>query len=122
MKAVLDNLDTYLVSLNQGVRPLQLFQHSFVHNEQKGVHAIDQSPLKKGFKELQLYVFAEEEPQALHVLTNGDKSQQSGDVNDCAKYVDELRTAGVDDRTQLAKPEIPKVDDKPPSDETNHDR
>jgi hypothetical protein len=93
VRAIFDNLDTYLVSLNQGVRPMQLFQHSFVHNEKKGVHAIDQSPLKKGFKTLRLYVYPDEPTRTLHVITLGDKSQQASDVNDCARYVDTLRAS-----------------------------
>ena len=93
VRAVLDNLDTYLVSLNQGVRPMQLFQHGFVHNEKKGVHAIDQSPLKKGFKALRLYVYPDESTHTLYVITLGDKSQQPNDVNDCARFVDALQAS-----------------------------
>ncbi len=87
----MDNLDTYLVSLNQGVKPMQLVKHSFVHNEQMGVHAIDQSPLKKGTKSLRLYVYPEEERSILHLITFGDKDRQSDDVNECCEYVAELR-------------------------------
>lgn len=88
---VIDNLDTYLVSLRQGAKPMQMVKHSFVHNEQMGVHAIDQSPLKKGAKALRLYVYPDEETSKLHVITFGDKDQQSDDVNECCEYVKELR-------------------------------
>ena len=90
-RRMMDNLDTYLVSLNQGVTPMQLAKLSFVHNEQMGVHAIDQSPLKKGAKALRLYVYPEEDTCKLHLITFGDKDRQSGDVNECCEYVAELR-------------------------------
>ena len=56
-----------------------------------GVHAIDQSPLKKGFKELRLYVYPETDTTTLHVLTVGDKGQQHDDVRECCEYVRPLR-------------------------------
>lgn len=92
VKAVLRNLDVYLGSLNQGVQPQQLFQHSFVHNEQAGVHAIDQSPLRKGARAMRLYVFPDIDTSTLHVITLGDKGTQSDDVNECAKFVRQLRS------------------------------
>ena len=89
--AAIDNLDTYFVSLTQGAKPMQMVKHSFVHNEQMGVHAIDQSPLGKGAKTLRLYVYPDEETSILHVITIGDKNQQPDDVNECCKYVKALR-------------------------------
>ena len=73
LEAVLDNLDTYLVFLNQGTKPMQLVKESFVRNEPMGIHAIDQSPLGKGYKELRLYVYPDTDTSTLHVITVGDK-------------------------------------------------
>ena len=91
VEAAMDNLDTYLTSLKLGAKPMQMVKHNFVHNEQMGVHAIDQSPLKKGVKALRLYVYPDEENSKLHIITFGDKDQQSNDVNECCQYVKELR-------------------------------
>ena len=91
VKAIFDNLDTYMVSLNQGVKPMQLFQHRFVHNESNGIHAIDQTPVKKGALALRLYVYPDEETQTVFVLTLGDKSSQSRDVQVCLQIVRDLR-------------------------------
>lgn len=91
VKAVFENLDTYVASLNQGVKPMQMFKHRFVHNEQMGVHAIDQSPMRKGAKALRLYVFPDASTSTLHVITVGGKDEQSDDVNECCQYVKSLR-------------------------------
>lgn len=93
LEAVLNNPDTYLVFLNQGIKPMQLLKESFVRNEQMGIHAIDQSPLGKGYKELRLYVYPDPDASTLHVITVGDKNQQSRDVNECCDYVKSLRKA-----------------------------
>ncbi len=91
VEAADNNLDDYFVSLNQGVKPMQLVKHGFVHNEQNGVHAIDQSPLGKGFKALRLYVYPDTKTSILHAITMGDKDKQSRDVNECCLYVGDLK-------------------------------
>jgi ribosomal protein S2 len=83
-------LDTYTVSLRQGVNPAQMVKQSFVHNERTGVQAIDQSPLRKGHKALRLYVYPDTDTNTLHLITVGEKDQQSRDVNECCDYVKEL--------------------------------
>jgi len=90
VEAAFDNLDTYLVSLNEGVKPMQMFQHRFVHNERKGVQAIDPSPLKKGFKALRLYVYPDEATCTLYVITLGGKEEQAADVQQCAEFVQDI--------------------------------
>lgn len=110
--AMLDNLDTYLSSLNQGGRPMQMFRHRFVHNERRGVHAIDPSPLKRGYLALRLYVFPDERDSTLHLITLGDKQSQARDVQECVEYVEELlasRGAVPPDEDEAAD------DDRPPS-------
>lgn len=89
--ATLDNLDTYLQSLDQGIKPMQLVKHSFVHNEQMGIHAVDQSPLHKGSKPLRLYVYPDEATETVHVITFGGKDTQSADVNESCEYVRQLQ-------------------------------
>lgn len=109
VKAVFKNLDTYIDSLNQGVKPMQMFKHSFVHKEQMGVHAIDQSPLKKGAKALRLYVFPDPSTSTLHVLTLGGKDEQRDDVNECCGYVKSLQ------KQAESAPKSEKVREPPPS-------
>jgi|GEM_PF-4276749 len=77
---------------------MQMFQHSFVRNEKNGIHAIDQSPLKKGFKPLRLYVFPDEPTKTLFIITLGEKDGQNDDINECAKFVQSVianRESGV---------------------------
>jgi len=88
---VMDNLIAYQVSLDSGVKPMQLTGLTFVRNEGTDVHAIDQKPLGKGFIALRLYVHPEEETEIIHVITLGDKKQQPGDIKDARQYVVKLR-------------------------------
>ena len=91
VEQTLRNLDIDLTSLKCGVKPMQIVKSAFVRNEQLGIHAIDQSPLKKGKKAIRLYVFPSEAEQILYLITIGDKDQQSSDVKDCCKFVRDLR-------------------------------
>ncbi|MGM0488965.1 MAG: hypothetical protein ACQESR_19670 [Planctomycetota bacterium] len=92
ISAVYDNLQTYMDALESGLQPLQLVQQCrFVHNEGKDVYAIDQSPKRKGYAEMRLYVYADVSGSKLHLLTIGLKNQQQGDVRECHKFVEKHR-------------------------------
>ena len=87
VEQVLKNLDTYLTALKNGVKPMQVVKLPCVRNEQLGIHAIDQTPLRKRKKILRLYVYASEAEKILYLITFGDKDQQSDDVRECCKFV-----------------------------------
>ena len=93
--AVLSNLDTYKKALDSGVKPA-FIQAGFIHQEPKGVVAIDQKgipkeKLKGKPRQTRLYIYAYELDQVIHLITIGDKKTQKQDIEDCKKFVDRLR-------------------------------
>ena len=93
--AVLNNLDTYTRTLNDGVKP-SLIKAGFIHPEPQGVVAIDQRGAKGRLRQTRLYIYAYEHDQVVYLITIGDKNTQKQDLKDCRKFVDDLRKA-VDD-------------------------
>lgn len=91
IKQVLENLATYEQMVRSGVRVASLLNLKFVRNAQSGIHEIDQSPLKKGFLALRLYVYVCEERHVIYLLGIGTKDQQFDDIRDCVKLVREVR-------------------------------
>src|SRR6266498_1699827 len=82
LQAVLDNLDTYFGALQAGVKPLQI-KHGFMHDEGKGVVAIDQKGGGKSLAQTRLYVFLDVNAEILYLFTLGDKKSQKADVKTC---------------------------------------
>src|SRR5437868_793450 len=70
--AVLDNLDTFVRTLNHGVKPRDA-KFGFIHPEPLGVLAIDQKGGGPNLAQTRLYVYPDEEHHALHILTLGEK-------------------------------------------------
>jgi hypothetical protein len=91
--AVLNNLDTYVRTLNMGVKP-ELIQASFIHREPQGVVAIDQKGVKGSPRQTRLYVYALVASTALYLITIGDKNSQKRDIQDCRQYVTSLQKEG----------------------------
>lgn len=93
VRLILNNLDTYFETLNQGVHPQQI-RAGFIHPEPGGVKAIDQKGSRKGIggtpKEGRLYVFPQEQTCILHLITIGDKDSQKADLADCRNFMDDL--------------------------------
>lgn len=84
------NFNRYFDELNAGHKP-QHISRGFLHSEQAGVLAIDQSgPHQTKLKALRLYVYPDEATATLYVLTIGDKSTQKDDVKRCAVEVRSL--------------------------------
>lgn len=90
LDAVLANLETYIDSLNAGVKPLQV-KHGFMHHEPLGVVAIDQKGGKGKLAQTRLYVYADLTTEVLHLLTLGDKTTQKPDIQSCREYVRDLQ-------------------------------
>ena len=90
LAAVLDNLQRYLDALNDGGRP-ETIKFGFVHNEPKGVKAIDQKGGGNKLKQTRLYTYAYLEGETLYLITLGDKKSQSADIKLCTSFVDQLR-------------------------------
>lgn len=90
---VLANLETYLRALEFGTHPEQAKRFfSFVHDEKRGLVAIDQRPPKGGFQ-VRLYAFPQATANTLHVIAIGDKSSQEDDIRFCHRYIKEIENA-----------------------------
>ena len=94
LQAVLDNLDTYLKSLQAGVKPLQI-KHGFMHSEPLGVVGIDQKGGGKNLAQTRLYIYPDTETELLYVIALGDKRSQSADIATCRAFVTDLRNQRV---------------------------
>jgi hypothetical protein len=95
--AVMDNLEKYVISLESASHP-RLVQFGFLHEEPKGIRAIDQSggTLASGGKrgklnQTRLYTYAALELKVLHLLCLGSKTTQAKDIRYAVSVVDALR-------------------------------
>ncbi len=80
LMAVLDNLDRYFKAVSSGVHP-QFVVGGYIHDEGKGVKAIDQKSGGKGkLRQTRLYVYPDVEAKALYLITIGDKQTQKEDI------------------------------------------
>jgi len=92
LQATLDNLDTYIEHLNEGLPP-QLIQIGFIHHEPHGVKAIDQKGGGPNLAQTRLYIFPEEANRTLNLITLGDKGSQKADIKDCTEFIQILNKA-----------------------------
>lgn len=88
--AMLDNLDTYLQTLQAGVNPLQI-RHGFTHAESHGAIAIDQKGAEGKPAQTRLYVYPDPDTQTLYLITIGDKKSQRDDNATCRELIVGLR-------------------------------
>jgi hypothetical protein len=72
------------------LKPKEIIR-GYIHPEPKGVLAFDESGPGNPQKAVRLYAYPEEQREVLHVLTIGDKSSQERDIEDCSKFVDDIR-------------------------------
>ena len=90
LAAVLENLQQYLDALNEGGRA-ETIKFGFLHNEPKGVKAIDQKGGGNKLKQTRLYTYAYLDGETLYLITLGDKKSQPADIKLCASFVEKLR-------------------------------
>jgi hypothetical protein len=92
LAAVLNNLDTYFKAVEFVEHPLQV-TGGYIHNEPKGIIAIDQrgGGRKTKLKVTRLYVYSDAEKRILYVLTIGDKQSQAQDIKNCKEKVKKLK-------------------------------
>jgi hypothetical protein len=98
--AILENLDTYQVALNEGAKPLQV-KFGFLHFEPNGVVAIDQKGGGSSLRQTRLYVFPEVDHCILHLITIGDKTTQKADIDVCREYIKALRKYRENERPNI---------------------
>lgn len=100
--AVMENLEKYFISIELSSHP-KLVQFGFLHEEPKGIRAIDQSggALISGEKrgklsQTRLYTYANLELKTLHLLCLGDKITQAKDIRYAESVVNLLRRKSRD--------------------------
>ena len=92
LKAMYNNLDTVVKALNSGAPVQNVSCFGFVHDEPKGIKAIDQKGAGAGVKQTRLYTFPNKATKILHLITIGDKDSQKADVQYASDFVDDLDT------------------------------
>ena len=91
--AVLDNLDRYFKAIAHGVHP-QFAVAGYIHDEGKGVRAIDQRGGGKGkLQQTRLYIYPDVDQKILYLITIGDKNSQKDDIKFSAAFVSKLKGA-----------------------------
>ncbi len=91
--AVLDNLDRYFKAVSHGVHP-QFVVAGYIHDEGKGVRALDQKGGGKGkLRQTRLYVYPDVDQKVLYLITIGDKNSQKDDIKLSADFVIKLKGA-----------------------------
>jgi len=88
--AVMNNLDTYVRTIESGVKPT-LIQAGFIHREPLGVIAIDQKGAHSSLRQTRLYIYTVEVRNTIFLITIGDKNSQKRDIEDCRNFVKSLR-------------------------------
>ncbi len=93
LKAMHDNFDTFHKSLNQGMSLEQASCLGFVHDEPKGIIAIDQKGAGAGTRQTRLYIYPDATTKILHLITIGTKERhsQKADIQYASEFVDSLR-------------------------------
>ena len=88
--AMLSNLDTYVQTLQAGVRPMQI-RHGFMHTETQGAIAIDQKGCSGKPTQTRLYVYPDADTETLYLITIGTKKSQRDDNASCREFIVGLR-------------------------------
>ena len=93
----MENLEKYVISLESANHP-RLVPFGFLHDESKGIRAVDQSGgvLASGEKrgkldQTRLCTYAALESKVLHLLCLGSKATQAKDIRYAESVVDALR-------------------------------
>ena len=90
LEAVIRNLRKYSRALQESEHP-QLIKFGSIHNEKKGVLALDQGGSKESLQETRLYLYPDFETKTLHLITIGNKNQQKHDIAFCHRYIKDLK-------------------------------
>lgn len=89
-QAMLNNLDTYLTALNEGINPVNLTA-GFIHHEPDGIKGIDQKGGKGKLKQSRLYIYPDVSTKTVYTISVGDKTDQKSDIKECRDYIEPLK-------------------------------
>lgn len=88
---VFTNLNGFTDTLNAGT-PLEQAKRTlpYIHNEKKGLLAVDQRPPKGGFQ-LRLYIYPDEKTHIIYIIAIGDKKSQQADIKTGHEFIQTLQ-------------------------------
>jgi hypothetical protein len=90
LAAVLRNLKRYLALLEVAPNS-KAVQAGFLHPEPKGIIAVDQKGGGGNLQETRLYTYADEARELLYIITIGNKSEQSTDIELSKQFVESIQ-------------------------------
>lgn len=88
--AVLNNLSRYLAQLNNA-KNANCVHAGYIHNEPKGVKAVDQSAGGPALQETRLYVYPDDAKNVLYLITIGNKNEQADDIKLASKFAESIK-------------------------------
>lgn len=87
-----ENLDEFVIYLNiKG--SFTKIEHGFIHKEQKGIIAIDQSGTKQKLEQTRMYIFPDNTKKELVLIMitkKGQKKEQNENINECIKILKKI--------------------------------
>lgn len=87
---MLANSRKLLEALNNNI-PICNITAGFIHNEPRGIKAVDQKgPIKGKLKQTRLYIYPDLNERKAHFICAGDKQSQPKDIKFAKKYIDKL--------------------------------
>ncbi len=89
--ATMINFGSYVQLLSKGLNPLQI-SASYIHDERKGLIAVDQKKQKRKLRETRLYFYPDREKKTVYLLIIGDKNSQQTDIKFCREQIKTLRS------------------------------
>jgi hypothetical protein len=91
LAAVARNLKRYLAMLAVA-KNCKCVKAWFLHDEPKGIVAIDQKGGGGNLQETRMYTFADEAKKVLYLITVGNKNEQPNDIQLAKNFVESLQT------------------------------
>ena len=90
LAAVLNNLSRYFAQLNSA-KNAQCVHAGYIHDEPKGIKAVDQKAGGGSLQETRLYVYPDDVKNILYLITIGNKNEQSDDIKLASRFVDSIK-------------------------------
>jgi len=90
LAAILNNIGRYL-KLIAASKNSRAVQAGFLHPEPMGIMAVDQKGSGPNLEETRGYTYADDEKKVLYLITLGNKSNQSSDIDLAKRFVASLK-------------------------------
>jgi len=97
LAAILNNVRRY-VRLIAAVKNSKAIQAGFLHHEPMGIVAVDQKAGGPNLQETRGYTYADDDKKILYLITTGNKSTQSSDIELSKQFVESLVPKNADQK------------------------